>query len=87
MQIAKSKNVEVVGLMEQRLVEMGKELSELRDKEYNKRAEFPEKIEGDSIGHNGNPLNGGNLMYNFIQILCTFPKIPMGVVPDQDSSR
>jgi len=34
MKIAKLKKVEDVGLMEEKLLEMGKELSELRDREY-----------------------------------------------------
>jgi len=37
MQIAKSKKVEDVVLMEEKLLEMGKELSELRDREYTMR--------------------------------------------------
>jgi len=37
MQIAKPKKMEDVGLMEEKLLEMGKELSELRDREYTMR--------------------------------------------------
>lgn len=40
MSISKSKKVEDVGLIEEILIEMGKELSELRDKEYNIRTQL-----------------------------------------------
>jgi len=38
--------------------------------------------EGDPIGHNGKPLNGGTSMQTAIQILCTFSQRPMDVVPN-----
>lgn len=46
MQIAKSKKVEDVGLMEEKILEMGKELNELRDKEYTMKTQLQEKTYG-----------------------------------------
>jgi len=38
------------------------------------------------IGHNGNPLHGGTIVYNTIQVLCTFPQITINASLDQDIS-
>lgn len=43
MQIANSKNMEDVGLMEEKVLEMGKDLSEFREKESIMRELFQEK--------------------------------------------
>lgn len=40
MQIVKSKKVEDVGLMEEKLLEIGKDMSELRDREHIMRTQL-----------------------------------------------
>ena len=40
MQISKSKKVEYVGLMKEKILDMGKGLSELRDREYTMKTQL-----------------------------------------------
>ena len=67
MQISKSKNVEDVGHMEEKLLEMDRELSRIRDKEWMIRSQLEAKThmakevvigKREPICHHGKPLHG-----------------------------
>jgi len=95
MKISKSKNVKDVGFMEEKFIEMGKDLSDLRLRESTMMEKLETKKhkveretarERNTTCHSGKSLYGNLIMQETIKILCYFPQGTVTTIPNEDTS-
>jgi len=87
MKIVKSKSVEDVGHMEEKLLDIGIELSEIRDRERvmkSKLAEEASTRKKEPIFHYGKYLYGGTPVQDVKKVICLVPQRKMVVVSNKD---